>query len=68
MKDIKLKLEKLENRIGINKKFAIVIHQIDKNTLKYRNKLYDIPKGISVSDYLQQKFLGKKIILDDIYG
>ena len=67
MKDsIKLKLSKLENKIGLNKNFTIVIHQIDNNTVKYKDKLYEIPKGIEIIDYLKQKFAGKKIIFDDI--
>ncbi len=67
MKDsIKLKLSRLENKIGLNKNFAIVISLVDSHTVKYKDKLYEIPKGIDVSDYLRQKFSGKKIIFDDI--
>lgn len=68
MKNIKEKIDKLEEKLGVNKKKLIVIHQIDKNTLKYRNKLYEIPQGLSVSEYLKKKFAGKKIILDNIYA
>lgn len=67
MKDsIKIKLSKLENKIGLNKKSLIVIHLIDPNTLKYRDKLYEIPTGMNVSEYLRKKFPDNKIILDDI--
>lgn len=66
MKYIKQKLEKLENKIGLNKKSLIVIHLIEPNTVEYKGKLYEIPKGIEITDYLRQKFEGKKIILDDI--
>lgn len=66
MKYIKQKLEKLENKIGLNKNYAIVIHLIDNHTVKYKGKLYEIPKGIEITDYLKQKFAGKQIILDDI--
>ncbi len=67
MKDsIKLKLSKLENKIGLNKNFSIVIHLIDSHTVKYKDMLYEIPKGIEITDYLKKKFAGKKIIFDDI--
>lgn len=66
MKYIKQKLEKIENKIGLNKNFAIVISLVDSHTVKYKNKLYEIPKGIDVSDYLRQKFSGKQIIFDNI--
>lgn len=66
MKYIKQKLEKIENKIGLNKKSLIVIHLIDPNTVEYKDKLYEIPKGIEITDYLRQKFEGKQIIFDDI--
>lgn len=66
MKYIKQKLEKLENKIGLNKNFAIVISLVDSRTVKYKDKLYEVPKGIEITDYLRQKFSGKQIILDDI--
>lgn len=67
MKDIRLKLEKLETKIGLSKNSLVVIEQINANTLKYRNKLYEIPQSLTVSEYLDKKFPGKKIIIDDIY-
>jgi hypothetical protein len=67
MKDsIKIKLSKLEQKLRMNKNFILVIHQINENTLKYRDKLYEIPTGMNVSEYLRKKFPDNKIILDDI--
>lgn len=68
MKDsIKIKLSKLEQKLRINKNSLIVIHQINANTLEYRGKLFAIPEGMNVCEYLKRKFVGKKVILDDIY-
>jgi len=68
MKNVITRMAKIEKRIGINKKFTVLIRQIDEGTLQYRDKLYKLPEGISIGDYLKKKFAGRKIILDDIYG
>ncbi|MEO8232964.1 MAG: hypothetical protein ABI638_11820 [Ignavibacteriota bacterium] len=50
----------------MKKKFAVYVRMLNSNTLKHKKKIFVIPEGITVSQFLKKKFAGKKVILDNI--
>jgi len=61
------RLEEVENKLNLNSNPVIVIRQIDEHTLKHGGKKYEIPRGVDISDFINKKFKGRKVILDDIF-
>lgn len=61
------RLQEIESKLNINSDSTILIRQLDEHTLKHEGKEYKIPEGVYISDFINKKFKGKKIILDDIF-
>lgn len=61
------RLEEIEDKLNINSDSVIIIRQLDEHRIKYEGKEYEIPEGVNVSDFINKKFKGRKVILDDIF-
>ncbi|HMN16293.1 MAG TPA: hypothetical protein PKD03_01640 [Ignavibacteriaceae bacterium] len=67
-KNLKQKIDKIEDIIRTSGRNLLLVTQISVNQFRCRGKLYTIPEGTDLQEFLRVKFKGNQIILDDLYN